>query len=168
MIWKWILRLRHTLHQRTLYSKEHFASQELNTLGIPTHLAKSQFTPQHTLLLNTLCHAEPFTPHYTLLINTLCHSEPSTPHYTLLLNTLCLPTPFASWSTLLLNTFCSMDRNGNNPIYPLLSTWISTCSSRTILCHFKWSHLDQNIPGSKVFQGANGVEKQIVLRRKGS
>ena len=104
----------------------HFASQELNTLGSPTHFAKSQFTPQHTLLLNTLCHSEPFTPHYTLLINTLCHSEPSTPHYTLLLNTLCLPAPFASWSTLLLNTFCSMDRNGNNPIYPLLSTWIST------------------------------------------
>ena len=126
--------LRHTLLPRTFYrlgtlcivtfcSKEqfpsnwlvtvcfltHFASQELNTLGSPTHLAKSQFTPQHTLLLNTLC-----------------HSEPSTPHYTLLLNTLCLPTPFAYWSTLLLNTFCPMDRNGNNPIYPLLSTWIST------------------------------------------
>ena len=121
-------RLRHTLHQRTLYSKEHFASQELNTLGIPTHLAKSQFTPHHILLLNTLCHSEPFTPHYTLLINTLCHSEPSTPHYTLLLNTLCLPTPFASWSTLLLNTFCSMDRNGNNPIYSFLSAWIRTCT----------------------------------------
>ena len=124
---KWrVLRLRHTLHQRTLYSSEHFASQELNTLGSPTHLAKSQFTPEHTLLLNTLCHSEPFTPHYTLLLNTLCHSEPSTPHYTLLLNTLCLPTPFASWSTLLLNTFYSMDRKGNNPIYPLLSTCIST------------------------------------------
>ena len=108
---KILQRLRHTLHQRTLYSKEHFASQELNTLGNPTHLAKSQFTSQHTLLLNTLCHSEPFTPHYTLLLNTLCHSEPSTPHYTLLLNTLCLPAPFASWSTLLLNTFCSMDRN---------------------------------------------------------
>ena len=120
------LRLRHTLHQRTLYSSEHFASQELNTLGSPTHLAKSQFTPEHTLLLYTLCHSEPFTPHYTLLLNTLCHSEPSTPHYTLLLNTLCLPTPFASWSTLLLNTFYSMDRKGNNPIYPLLSTCIST------------------------------------------
>ena len=123
--------------------KEHFASQELNTLCFKEHFTKSQFTPQHTLLLNTLCyskpftphctlllntlcHSEPFTPHYTLLPNTLCHSEPSTPHYTLLLNTLCLLAPFASWSTLLLNTFCSMDRNGNNPIYPLLSTWIST------------------------------------------
>ena len=103
----------------------HFASQELNTLCSPTHFAKSQFTPQHTLPLNTFCHSEPSTPHYTLLLNTLCHSEPSTPHYTLLLNTLCLPAPFASWSTLLLNTFCSMDRNGNNPIYPLLSNWIS-------------------------------------------
>ena len=125
-------RLRHTLHQRTLYSKEHFASQELNTLGIPTHLASQHTWQSYNLLqstlcsLNTLCHSEPFTPHYTLLINTLCHSESSTPHYTLLLNTLCLPVPFASWSTLLLNTFCSMDRNGNNPIYPLLSTWIST------------------------------------------
>ena len=111
--------LRHTLHQRTLYSLEHFASQELNTLGSPTHLAKSQFTPEHTLLLNTLCHSEPFTPHYTLLLNTLCHSESSTPQHTLLLNTLCFPAPFASWSTLLLNTIYSMDRNGNNPIYPL-------------------------------------------------
>ena len=91
-----LLRLRHTLHQRTLYSKEYFASQELNTLGSPTHLAKSQFTPQHTLVLNTFCHSEFFTPHYTLVLNTFCHSEPSTPHYTLLLNTLCLPAPFAS------------------------------------------------------------------------
>ena len=97
----------------------HFATQELNTLCSPTHFAKSQFTPQHTLVINTLCHSEPFTPHYTLLLNTLCHSEPFTPHYTLLLNTLCLPALFASWSTLLPNTFCSMNRNGNNPIYPL-------------------------------------------------
>ena len=120
LIWLYkFSRLRHTLHQRTLYSKEHFASQELNTLGIPTHLAKSQFTPQHTLLLNTLCHSEPFTPHYILLIYTLCHSEPFTPHYTFLLNTLCLPTPFASWSTLLINTFCSMEKNWNDPIYLL-------------------------------------------------
>ena len=137
-------RLRHTLLLRAFYclgtlcivtfcSKEqfpsnwlvtvcfltHFASQELNTLCSPTHFAKSQFTPQHTLVINTLCHSEPFTPHYTLLLNTLCHSEPFTPHYTLLLNTLCLPALFASWSTLLPNTFCSMNRNGNNPIYPL-------------------------------------------------
>ena len=78
----------------------HFATQELNTLCSPTHFAKSQFTPQHTLVINTLCHSEPFTPHYTLLLNTLC-----------------LPALFASWSTLLPNTFCSMNRNGNNPIY---------------------------------------------------
>ena len=159
-----INRLRHTLHQRTLYSQEHFASQELNTLGSQTHLAKSQFTPQHTLLLNTLCHSEPFTPHYTLLLNTLCHSEPSTPHYTLLLNTLCLPTPFASWSTFLLNTFCSKDRNGNDPIYPLLSTWKSTWTEPV---HQELFFTTSNeVIWTKIFQEAKCSRVQSGLRSK--
>ena len=72
-----------------------------------THLEKSQFTPQHTLLLNTLSHSESFTPHYTLLLNTLCHSEPFTLHYTLLFNTLCLSEHLAHQNTMLCNTFCS-------------------------------------------------------------
>jgi hypothetical protein len=102
-------RLRHTLHQRTLYSSEHFASQELNTLGSPKHFAMPQFTPQHTLLLNTLCHSEPFTSHYTLLLDTLCHSEPLAPQNTLLLITLCSSEHFALNNTLLLRTLCSSE-----------------------------------------------------------
>ena len=89
-------RLRHTLLPRAFYclgtlcivtfcSKEqfasnwlvtvcfltHFASQELNTLGSPTHFAKSRFTPQHTLLLNTLCHSAPIAP----VLNTPLRSD---------------------------------------------------------------------------------------------
>ena len=68
--------------------KEHFASQELNTLCFKEHFTKSRFTPQHTLLLNTLCYSEPFTPHYTLLLSTLCSSEHFAPQHTLLQRTL--------------------------------------------------------------------------------
>ena len=97
--------------------KEHFASQELNTLCFKEHLAKSQFTPQHTLLLNTLCYSKPFTPHCTLLLNTLCHSEPFTPRYTytMFLKTLSFSTPgticssehFAPQHPFLPGTLCS-------------------------------------------------------------
>ena len=89
--------------------KEHFASQELNTLRSPTHLTKSQFTSQHTLLLNTLCYSEPFTPHYTLLLSTLCSSEHFAPQHTLLQRTLYSSTHFTPQHTLLLNTFCSLE-----------------------------------------------------------
>ena len=113
----------HTLLQRTLYSKytlcivtscskeqfasnwlvtvcflTHFASQELNTLGSPTHLAKSQFTLQHTLLLNTLCPSEPF-----------CFLEPFATQHILLPGPFSSSEPFASHNTFLLRTLCSSE-----------------------------------------------------------
>ena len=84
-------RLRHTLHQRTLYFSEHFASQELNTLCSPTHFAKSQFTPQHPL------HC------YLLLKRTVCFKLAC---YSLLLNTLYPSAHFAYWNNFLLGTLC--------------------------------------------------------------
>ena len=83
--------LRHTLHQRTLYFSEHFASQELNTLCSPTHFAKSQFTPQHPL------HC------YLLLKRTVCFKLAC---YSLLLNTLYPSAHFAYWNNFLLGTLC--------------------------------------------------------------
>ena len=75
-----------TLCTKTHFTpREHFTSQKHNTLCSPTHLAKSQFTLQHTLLLNTLCHSEPFcflelfASQHILLPGTLCSSALFTP-----------------------------------------------------------------------------------------
>ena len=101
-------RLRHSLHQRTLYFSEHFTSQELNTLCSPTHFAKSQFTPQHPLhcyllLKRTVCFK---LACYSLLLNTLYPSAHFAYWNIFLLGTLCSPTLFASYNPLLLSTPC--------------------------------------------------------------
>ena len=121
------------MHQRTLYSSEHFASQELNTLGSLTYFAKSQITSQHALVLNTLCHSEPFTSHYTLLLNTLCHSEPLAPQNTLLLITLCSSEHFALQNTMLLNTFCSLEHLAPQNTLLLITLCSSGSKAKTYL-----------------------------------
>ena len=75
-----------TLCTKTHFTpREHFTFQKRNTLCSPTHLAKSQFTLQHTLLLNTLCLSEPFcfmepfATQHILLPGTLCSSALFTP-----------------------------------------------------------------------------------------
>ena len=149
----------------TLCTKEPFILRNILLLKNWTHLAKSQFTPQHTLLLNTLCYSKPFTPHCTLLLNTLCHSEPFTPRYTFLLNTLyhsehfvpqntilfntwnnlllrtlCSSTPFSPWNTLLLNTLWSVEF-----IWP--QRFVSSIGNIEIL----YSHTHRDVCGLKCY-----------------
>ena len=132
-----LLRLRHTLHQRTLYFSEHFASQELNTLAaqhtlqshnlllstlcIVTFCSKEQFpsnwlvtvcflthiTPQHTLPPGIFFSLEHSTPKPPLLLRTLFSPAQFASQHTLLLSPLYFIAHFASWNTLLPGIFWS-------------------------------------------------------------
>ena len=124
--------LRHTLLQRTLYSKEtlcivtscskeQFASNWLVTVCSLTH-----FTPQHTLppgmffslehfapqpplLPRTLFSSAQFASQHPLLLKTPCSSTHFAPQHTVLLRTLCSSAHFASKNILLLGTLCSSE-----------------------------------------------------------
>ena len=137
----WVLGLRHTLHQRTLYFSEHFASQELNTLCSPTHFAKSQFTPQHPLhcyllLKRTVCFK---LACYSLLLNTLYPSAHFAYWNNFLLGTLCFQTLFASQNPFLLSTICFSTHFAPQPtllVSPLCT--LEHFATWNILVQMKW------------------------------
>ena len=104
-----------TLHQNTFYflgtlcivnfcSKEHFASNWLNTVYSSAH-----FASWNVQLLGTLCSPTPFAPQNPLLLNTFCCQEHFTSQHILLPGTLCSSAPFPPGNILLLNTFYSLD-----------------------------------------------------------
>ena len=94
--------------------------------------------------LGTVCFPTHFAPQHTLLPDTLYSSAHFTSQHTLLPRILFSSAHFTSWNTLLPRTLCFL-------------------CSKDCREHFT---KEQNVPGSKVFQGAECSRKQNVLGSK--
>ena len=130
----------------------HFASKNTllkrNTLLLKslTHFASKSTLQSHDLLLSTPCSLTPFATQNPLLLITPCSSTLFASHHPLLPGAIYYWTHFALWTEMEIIPFIHLDKHMEGAIGTL---WIKFIKNYSLPLH-----LDQNIPGSKVFQGA--------------